>query len=202
MSEQDPKLHKDSTSEEPPLMPHSFDGIQEYDSRLPNWWLMILYVSIIFFVIFWFGKIIFGILPMDTALLEEELKQIEQRKHALLTEMMKSIDDDKFWEMSRDPALVAKGEATYQSNCSACHAPDLSAQLNKIALPGLPLNDAEWKYGNKPMNIFKIVREGSPDVTKGMVAWEPALGAVKVAEVVAYLLSKQSEDNGKLMRGE
>ena len=56
-------------------------------------------------------------------------------------------------------------------------------------LPGLPLNDDEWKYGGKPMEVMKIVLEGSPDKSLGMQAWEPILGPTKVAEVVAYVMS-------------
>ena len=32
------------------LRPHEYDGIQEYDQKLPNWWLVIFYGSIALFV--------------------------------------------------------------------------------------------------------------------------------------------------------
>jgi cytochrome c oxidase cbb3-type subunit 3 len=62
-----------------------------------------------------------------------------------------------------------------------------------LKLPGLPLNDTEWKHGGKPTQILTLVRKGAPDITKGMPAWEPALGVKKVAEAVAFVLSKHKE---------
>ncbi len=36
------------TTEEPKLLDHDYDGIQEYDNPLPNWWLTTFFATIIF----------------------------------------------------------------------------------------------------------------------------------------------------------
>jgi cytochrome c oxidase cbb3-type subunit 3 len=38
---------------QPVLRPHEFDGIQEYDQRLPNWWLATLYIAILWAFFSW-----------------------------------------------------------------------------------------------------------------------------------------------------
>lgn len=35
------------------LREHEFDGIQEYDQKLPNWWLFTFYIAIVWFLVHW-----------------------------------------------------------------------------------------------------------------------------------------------------
>lgn len=182
-------MSKDNSNAGPTLREHSYDGIQEYDQKLPNWWLFTWYITMVFFVICWVGYYQFGIGMSDEKDIETAMAKIAdfQKKELEL------INDDKLWEMSQDPKIVAAGAATFSTTCVACHAADLSAHIGGVKLPGLPLNDQEWKHGSNPTQILTIVRKGAPDLTKGMPPWEPQLGLQRVVEVVAFVLSKHEK---------
>lgn len=181
----------DTGNSGPQLRPHVYDGIQEYDQKLPNWWLFTLYIAIVAFVIYWVGYYQLGIGSTDTATVDAVIARIDKARE----QAVQGIDDARLWAMSKDPQIVAAGKATFMTPgmCVTCHGPDLSGKLMGAKLPGLPLNDTEWKHGGKPTEIFKLVRKGAPDITKGMPAWEPALGVKRVSEVVAYVLSFHKE---------
>jgi cytochrome c oxidase cbb3-type subunit 3 len=172
-------------SSEPELRPHSYDGIQEYDQKLPNWWLFTLYITIVYFVIAWVLYYQVGVGQEDGAQVDALIQSLEKAREAELA----NVTDDKLWEMSLDAASVAAGKQTYLTTCSPCHAPDLTATLGGAKLPGLPLVDKEWKHGHTPVEVMTIIRKGAPDVTKGMIAWESALGTKRITEIVAFIMS-------------
>ncbi|MFZ2280522.1 MAG: cbb3-type cytochrome c oxidase N-terminal domain-containing protein [Prosthecobacter sp.] len=185
----DPK--KPSPNNEPQLRDHIYDGIQEYDQKLPNWWLFTLYIAIAWFVVHWLCYYQLGLGSSDTVVIDKAMAEMQTARD----KQMESISDEQLWALSRDPAAVEAGKATFMTPgmCVTCHGPDLTGMLSGAKLPGLPLNDQEWKHGGKPTEIFKIVRKGSPDITKGMAAWELVLGMKRVSEVVAFVLSHHKE---------
>jgi cytochrome c oxidase cbb3-type subunit 3 len=174
---------------EPVLRDHAYDGIQEYDQKLPNWWLFTWYITMVWFVIAWVAYYQFGMGMADEAAIDTAMAKIAEHQKRELEQ----INDDKLWDMSKDPKIVAAGAATYSATCIACHAPDMSAKLAGAKLPGLALNDKEWKHGNSPVQLLTIIRKGAPDVTKGMPPWEPQLGINRVVEVLAFILSKHEK---------
>lgn len=177
------------SSSEPQLRDHVYDGIQEYDQKLPNWWLFSWYITMVWFVVWWLSYYQFGVGRTDPEEMEVAAAFIKQTQDKALA----GVSDDKIWAMSRDPQVVAAGKATFMTSCVACHAPDLSAKLAGNKLPGLPLNDTEWKHGGTPTQVLNIVRKGAPDVSKGMPPWEPVLGTQRVVEAVAFILSHHKE---------
>ena len=166
------------------LREHTYDGIQEYDQRLPNWWLYTLYGAIVFWVVYWFVHMIAGLVPTDGARVDAEMAKIAALK------MASSIDvsnDAKFWEMSRNGVFVDAGKQTFNSLCVACHLSSLRGKSENPAAVGPDLTDTAWIHGGTPKEMFLTVSKGV--LAKGMPAWEPVLGQKKTAEVVAYVLS-------------
>jgi cytochrome c oxidase cbb3-type subunit 3 len=169
---------------EPPLRPHVYDGIREYDNRLPNWWLWTFYIAIIFSVLYWFSWYDTRVMPGDEQLIDRELARIEEIRLAAVGD----LSSETLWQMSRNPGFVASGRIIYQDKCQVCHGASLEGGI------GLSLVDGRWRWGNTPMSIFRVVSDGSPDRSAGMQAWIGELGTQKVSQVTAFILSHHSAD--------
>jgi cytochrome c oxidase cbb3-type subunit 3 len=177
-----------NTPYEPQLREHVYDGIQEYDQKLPNWWLFTWYITMVWFVIGWVAYYQLGFGKTDQERIDEAMAVIQEHRE----KAMASLDDEALWAMSRDMAAVAAGKEIYSATCVACHAADLTAHLAGAKLPGLALNDNEWKHGGSPTQVMNIIRKGAPDLTKGMPPWE-SLGIEKIAQVVAFIMSHHEQ---------
>lgn len=168
----------------PTLRPHVYDGIQEFDQRLPNWWLFTLYGAIAFSIVFWFAYMIARLVPSDGAQVDAEMARIAAAKMAASIDV---TNDDLFWDMSGNPVFTSAGKTTYDSLCVACHLASLKGKGENPGAVGPNLTDMAWIHGGTPKEIYNTVSKGV--LAKGMPAWEPVLGQKKTAEVVAYVLS-------------
>jgi cytochrome c oxidase cbb3-type subunit 3 len=188
------------------LREHEYDGIQEFDQKLPNWWLFTFYGAIVWFVVYWALYYHSDFYRTDQEKIIDKVSELHAKKDAELAATLASLDDATLiGKWAADPAIVAAGEAIYSVNCVACHAADLSATMevagNKIPLPGMSLSDGEWKYGGKPMDLFKLINEGTPADSTGhngarMQAWGQMLSPKQIAEVTAFLIAKNPKDFG------
>ena len=174
----------------PVIMPHAYDGIQEYDQSLPNWWLFTLFGSMAFAFLYWMACFVTGTAADDRVALNAELDALEARQLAAV----KNLDDATLWKMSRNTQTVAEGQAVYNSLCFTCHAPNLAG----IKGLGFRLNDDLWVHGNTPTAIFNNISEGITFEGKptGMAA-QKVLGTGRIAAVTAFLLSAQKEGSMK-----
>jgi cytochrome c oxidase cbb3-type subunit 3 len=188
------------------LREHEYDGIQEYDQKLPNWWLFTFYGAVVWFVVYWVLYYHTNVYQTDHQRVAAAITQIQQAKAAELEKTLATLDDQVLvHDWAAKPDVIAAGEATYTTICSACHAADLSATLTvaggvKVPLPGLPLNDGEWKFGGKPMDLFRMVSQGSPPESTGYLGTRMQAGGganltpKQVAEVVAYLIHRLPDE--------
>ncbi|MEI7913099.1 MAG: cbb3-type cytochrome c oxidase N-terminal domain-containing protein [Verrucomicrobiota bacterium] len=187
------------------LREHEFDGIQEFDQKLPNWWLFTFYAAIVFFVFYW--SVYYGTtwIKSPQQVVQEKIIAVQAAQLKELNKLLADLDDTKLvYKLATDPLYVAAGQATFTKNCVPCHGVDLSATIDdghgkRIPLPGLPLTDHIWKFTNKPMGLFNLINKGSPPESTGnngakMEAWGQKLSPMEIAQVLSYVISKVPED--------
>ena len=169
---------------------HRYDDIEEEDNQMPNWWLFILFGTIVFMFGYWLVYHTTHSLQDPRTEYNAEVAEIKKTRLALTP-----LSDDAILAVMGDPAQVEEGKKVFASTCAACHAPEGQG------LVGPNLTDKFWIHGNKPSDIAKSVTDGYAD--KGMPPWGPILGQDKVRKVAAFVFSlKGKEVAGKAPQGE
>lgn len=168
------------------LREHTFDGIQEMDSRLPNWWLWSFYLACIFSVFYW---IHWQTLGTGDSPYEAYLKEQKIAAEKMAAEMQKSpVTEETLLKARDNPAFVEEGRKIFKGICFQCHGPDASGLLaSGAAGVGPNLTDRFWINGGTPMEIYNTVMNGGRP-GKGMQAWK-VNGPLFVQRAVAYVLS-------------
>ena len=175
------------------LRDHVYDGIEEYDNKLPNWWLFTLYGAIVFSVAYW---LVFHTLKTADLPVATYDKEMVAATEAQLERMGEGgTTDESLALMAAIPARVAEGQALFAKYCVVCHLEQGQGSV------GPNLTDRYWLHGSKPTDIHRTVTDGVP--SKGMAAWGRQLGPRRVDAVVAYVLTLcNTEVTGKAHEGE
>jgi cytochrome c oxidase cbb3-type subunit III len=150
------------------------DGIEEYDNPLPDWWLGLFWFTIIWAVAYTLHYHVIADRSQEKAL-AAELAAAEAR--------WPSVAGGGEFVVTAE--LAEAGRGVYQTNCIACHGASLEGGI------GPRLNDGEWLHGGAPEQVLHVVTDGVP--ARGMPGWGPILGADRVRQVTAYILSQQTE---------
>lgn len=184
------------SNESATLMPHNYDGIQEFDNRLPNWWLITLFGAIVFGAAYWvyFETTGAGMSAMEQFEKEQEIAQQQAAARAEEEARKNPITNALLAGLAADPAVLAEGKAVWDTNCVACHGP------TGAGLVGPNLTDAYWINGHENVDIYKVIAEGV--AAKGMPAWQPVLGLTKTKSVSAFVVSLRGKElKGKAPQG-
>lgn len=171
---------------------HAYDGIEEFDNHLPNWWLWSFYLACIFAVIYWihFHTLGTGDLPIEQYAREQAVMSAQIEAAAANN----PVTDESLRELAANPAVVAEGRKIFEdmTKCAVCHKPDGSG------LVGPNLTDNMWIYGGKPMDIYTTIHDGRPaDPAKGFMGGmlpHNQYGRQFVQRATAYVLSIKNKN--------
>jgi len=174
------------------VLTHEFDGIQEFDNRLPNWWLWLMWGSMLFALVYW---LVFHTLDLRDDPQERFATEMLAAQEAEFARMEAAgIDDEALWMMSEMSNKVAEGRELFVAHCVACHLDQGQGSV------GPNLTDNVWIHGCKPMDMLNTVNTGV--AAKGMPAWLNQLGPSRTMAAVSYVLTlKDTNVPGKAPEG-
>lgn len=166
---------------------HDFDGIEELDNDLPQWWLGIFWVSIAFAIFYVPYYHFMHPESLPEASYEAEMNTVKAER--ALAEKEAEANQPAA-EAAGDPeeALMAKykaggweeaAKADYMTNCLACHGPDGGGTI------GPNFTDDYYIHGGTLTQIQKVITDGVP--LKGMISWKPVLKPQQIENLTFYI---------------
>lgn len=161
------------------MFQHDFDGITELDNKVPPWFSILFYGTIVFAVIYMLVFHVFNISPLMIDEYTEELRAADIQKQELIKSG--AFINEETVTLMTEPAVLQNGKTIFSSNCVPCHGTGGEGTV------GPNLTDDYWINGGGIKNIFKTVKYGVP--AKGMISWQTLLNPKQMQEVSSYVVS-------------
>ena len=161
---------------------HEYDGINEYDNPLPNWWFYMFVATIVFgvaYLIFYPGMGSYkGLLNWtQVGQWEQRVAKAEEKVNAVFA----GFREVPVAELATNRKALKMGQRIFANNCAQCHGLDAKGSL------GFPnLTDNDWLYGSDPATIKTSITDGRRGA---MPSWLAAMGEKGVVETTQYLRS-------------
>ncbi|MGC4094852.1 MAG: cbb3-type cytochrome c oxidase N-terminal domain-containing protein [Polyangiaceae bacterium] len=184
---------QDKPAEEPNVLGHEYDGIQEYDNPLPRWWVWTFWASTVFAVGYFFH---YHVSHNGTSVAAEYDAEM-QVAHALEAKrsLAERVSEGSLSKLAADAQSMSEAKALFGQRCSPCHAAEGQGLI------GPNLTDSFWIHGKgAPMDVYDVVDQGV--TAKGMPAWGKQLSAVELRKVVAFVTTLRGKNvAGKAAEG-
>ncbi|HMS65721.1 MAG TPA: cbb3-type cytochrome c oxidase N-terminal domain-containing protein [Ignavibacteria bacterium] len=175
------------------LLEDNFDGIRELDNKVPPWFNILFYGTVIFAFIYLLDYHVLktGKLPFQEY--ADEVNTANMKREELIRTGA-FINENNVTLLS-DAESLNSGKQIFAVNCTPCHG------ANAEGTVGPNLTDQYWIHGGGVTNIFKTVKYGVP--VKGMISWQTQLNPKKMQMVVSYVMSLAGTNppNGKIPEG-
>lgn len=196
MSTEDKHLNHDEPEIDPLtndryLGGHEYDGIRELDNKMPRWWLVLFFGSILFSIVYLIGYHVTEWWPLQD---EEYAIEMAAAESAMPADPHASIDLESLMPMTGESELAA-GEVIFGKLCATCHG--------KFAegLVGPNMTDMFWIHGDttstaiRVRDLYQVMLTGV--IQKGMISYKDQLSPTQMQEVIGFIFSLQGTNPPK-----
>lgn len=160
---------------------HVYDGIKEQNNPMPDWWIWLFILCVIFAFNYWIHYQFGGgetqneeyknAMTFYTTTIKDKISQMPAESEESLVAYMKNEN------------AIHRGADIFSAKCAMCHGEHLEGKI------GPNLTDQYWTTGNgSRMDIVSTISKGS--AAKGMPPWESMLKQDEIKNVAAYVYSK------------
>lgn len=159
---------------------HEFDGIVEEDNPLPQWWLIMFVVTLIFGI----GYLVVypGMGNYAGALGWTSAKQHDAEAEVIAARFAKAAGEFSalsFEELMLDENANKAGGRLYANNCSVCHGGNAGGAI------GFPnLSNASWQWGGSADKVVHSIAYGR---RAAMPAWSAVMDDRQIDILADYI---------------
>lgn len=158
---------------------HHYDGIEEHDNPIPEWFAAFFYGGVLFGLLYysyfelWGGRSLRQ--EYDQSVATHELLRLEREGN------VPKASEAELLALSANSESRRTGSEVYSSKCASCHGVGGQGGI------GPNLTDAYWIHGGKAAQIRDTIGVGV--LAKGMPPWGGILSVAEVNSVSAYVHS-------------
>jgi cytochrome c oxidase cbb3-type subunit 3 len=174
---------------ESPMPGHDYDGITELDNNLPQWWVWLFVLTVVWSIGY---MVYFHVLggPGQIDLYEREMAAAgtpvihPARGLAPAEPPPPAPDAPPAFAYPGEPeldndALLAQGKQIYLQHCMVCHLPDGGGSI------GPNMTDNYYIHGHTYADSIQVIIDGVPE--KGMIPWKGVLKPEEIHAVATYI---------------
>lgn len=175
---------------------HVWDGITEYDTPLPHWWIsmfLILTVAALGYWVLYPGLGTYkGMLETNQA---KEVKATQAEIEAKVQPIFAKYKEMEITDIAKDEEARVIGQRLFLNNCAQCHGSDAQGSAS---FPNL--TDSSWLWGGKPEDILHTITNGRRGI---MTPHAALMSPAQASEVAQYVrsLNKLAHDQTRVVPG-
>lgn len=161
---------------------HVWDGITEYDTPLPHWWISMFLILTVIALGYW---VLYPGLGTYKGVLEtnqaKEVRANQEKVEAMIQPVFAKYADMPIEDIAKDEDARAIGQRLFLNNCAQCHGSDAQGS------PSFPnLTDKSWLWGGEPDKILQTITNGRRGI---MTAHKALMTPAQASEVAQYVRS-------------